>query len=148
MRRSRVAKALSVVNLFALTFAMLLPFTARPVLAQTTTGSIRGTVTDANGAPVVDATVTARNQGTNVENTFKTTGEGIYDISGLPVGRYTVTVESAGFSRAVTTDVNVNLGQVMTVDVVLQPGAVTETVTVVAGTEEIVQREQSQISAT
>ncbi|MDQ3802839.1 MAG: carboxypeptidase-like regulatory domain-containing protein [Acidobacteriota bacterium] len=136
------------VNLFALTLAMLLPLTARPVVAQTTTGSIRGTVVDANGAPVVDATVTARNQGTNVENTFKTTGEGIYDISGLPVGRYTVTVESAGFSRAVTTDVNVSLGQVTTVDVALQPGAVTETVTVVAGTEEIVQREQSQISAT
>lgn len=146
---SSFRRALAFVTAFTLTLVTLVPLSGQPLaMAQSTTGMIRGTVTDPGGGAVVDATVTARNQGTNIETTVKTTGEGVFDISGLIVGRYTVTVEAAGFKRSQVTDVNVNLGQVTSQDIVMQAGGVEETVTVVAGTEEVVQRDQSQISAT
>ena len=98
-------------------------------MAQTTTGEIRGTVTDVNGSAVAGASVIARNQDTNVENRTTTTGEGVYAIPNLIPGRYSIIVESPGFKRSITTDVSVNLGQITTVDVVLQPGGVQESVT-------------------
>ncbi|CDM64377.1 TonB-dependent receptor [Pyrinomonas methylaliphatogenes] len=117
-------------------------------MAQTTTGEIRGTVTDVNGSAVAGASVIARNQGTNVENRTTTTGEGVYAIPNLIPGRYSIIVESPGFKRSITTDVSVNLGQITTVDVVLQPGGVQESVTVTAGAEVLLQRDQSQLSTT
>ena len=137
----------SLLTLFVLGFAALLSMSAS-AYAQATTGTIRGTVTDASGGVIVGATVTAKNQSTNVETQTRTTGDGIYSIPNLPPGRYSITVESAGFRRAVITDVLVRLGQDSTVDVVLQPGGLEETVTVVAGNEVLLQRDQSQVSTT
>jgi len=127
---------------------MLMPLLARPAMAQATTGTLRGTVTDQNGGAVAGASVTATNQATNVTSAvFKTSGDGIYTIPNLIPGQYTVTVEATGFSRNQTTNVDVKLGIETGIDVSLKPGAVSETVTVVAGTEEVVNRDQSQISA-
>ncbi len=149
MRSSRGRKAISVVNLLALALAMFAPLMARPVMAQATTGSIRANVADPSGAAVVGATVRAKNQATGVESgSFKTSGEGLVDISGLIPGPYTVTVEAPGFKRAQVTDVTVTLGQPTSLNVALQAGGVEETVTVVAGTEEVVNRDQSQLSTT
>src|ERR1051325_7760882 len=60
-------------------------------------GSINGTVFDPPGAVAPQATVTARNVATGVESTRKTTDAGLYVISPLPPGEYTVTVKVAGF---------------------------------------------------
>src|SRR5919107_2563066 len=149
MRSSRAKKALSLVNLLALALVMFAPLAARPVMAQATTGSIRANVTDPSGAAVVGATVRAKNQATGVESgAFKTSGEGLVDISGLIPGAYTLTVEAPGFKRSQVTDVTVNLGQPTSLNVALQAGGVEETVTVVAGTEEVVNRDHSQLSTT
>ena len=149
MRSSRGRKALSLVNLLALALVMFAPLAARPVMAQATTGSIRATVADPSGAAVVGATVRAKNQATGVESgAFTTSGEGLVDISGLIPGPYTLTVEAPGFKRSQVTDVTVNLGQPTSLNVVLQAGGVEETVTVVAGTEEVINRDQSQLSTT
>jgi outer membrane receptor protein involved in Fe transport len=118
-------------------------------MAQATTGTIRGTVNDPGGAAVVGATVKAKNQATGVETApFKTTGEGNYDIPNLQPGKYTLTVESSGFKRTQITDVTVTIGTVTSRDVALVTGGLEETVTVVAGTDEALQTEQAQISAT
>ena len=132
---------------FMLALSGLVAFSSLPAFGQATTGNLKGTVVDQNGAVVSGATVTAKNDQTGVESTFTTTGEGFYNITSLLPGKYTVTVEGSGFSRSVTTDVEVRLGVDTAVNVAMQPGSVTETVTVTAGSEEIVQREQSQISA-
>src|SRR6185295_15126753 len=77
-----------------------------------------------------------------------TNAEGAFNATFLQPGDYTVTVEASGFKRAVSTGVQVKIGIVNSVAVVLEPGTVAETVTVTANTEEVVQRDQAQISTT
>lgn len=132
---------------FMLAISGLVVLSSLSAFGQATTGNLKGTVTDQNGAVVSGATVTAKNQQTGVESSFTTTGEGFYNITALLPGKYTVTVEGSGFSRSAVTDVDVRVGVDTPLDVAMKPGSVTETVTVTAGSEEIVQREQSQISA-
>jgi outer membrane receptor protein involved in Fe transport len=128
--------------------AVCLMLGAVSVSAQETTGSLRGTVTDVNGAVVSGATVTLTNDATGAQQTKQTSGDGIFEFSKLAPGSYTVTIEASGFKRALNKEVSVKLGIVNSLDTKLEPGAVSETVTVTAGTEEIVQRDQSQISHT
>jgi outer membrane receptor protein involved in Fe transport len=129
-------------------FAICLMFGAGTASAQETTGALRGTVTDTNGAVVSGATVTITNEATGAQQTKQTTGDGIFEFSKLSPGSYTVTIEATGFKRALNKEVSVKLGIVNPLDIKLEAGAVSETVTVTAGTEEIVQRDQSQISHT
>jgi len=69
--------------------------------AQTVfSGNIQGVVTDPSGASVAGATVALRNVDTGVEVTATTSASGNYRFSSLAPGRYTVRVESAGFSVA------------------------------------------------
>jgi outer membrane receptor protein involved in Fe transport len=128
---------------------VILPLSAIPAAAQATTGTLRGVVADPNGGIVVGATVTAKNESTGtVTQQTTTTGEGVFEFASLLPGTYTVTVESTGFKRAVSTGVQVKVGIVNPVNIKLEAGNVSETVTVVANTEEVVQRDQSQISTT
>lgn len=133
--------------LFMLAISVLVAFSSLSAFGQATTGTLKGVVSDPNGAVVSGATVTAKNQQTGVESAFTTTGEGFFNITSLLPGTYTVTVERAGFSRAAVTDVDVRVGVDTTQNVAMKAGSLSETVTVTAGSEEIVQREQSQISA-
>jgi outer membrane receptor protein involved in Fe transport len=127
----------------------MLPLATGAAMAQATTGTLRGTVVDPNGGVVVGATVTAKNEATGTATQpTTTTGEGTFEFAGLLPGSYTVTVESQGFKRSVSTGVAVKAGIVNPLAVALEAGNVAETITVVANTEEVVQREQSQISTT
>ncbi|MDT7781039.1 MAG: hypothetical protein QOC99_3551 [Acidobacteriota bacterium] len=149
MKRSRLAKALSIINLLALSLSMMVPLSIRSVMAQATTGTMRGVVTDVNGEVVAGATVKAKNEATGAETpAFTTTSEGTYEFSNLQPGKYTVTVEGAGFKRVVITHTDVKVGVVNPLDAKLEAGNIAETVTVVAGTEEVLNTEQSQISHT
>lgn len=127
-------------------FAMLTVFSVSSVMAQATTGSIRGVVADTNGAVVAGATVMLKNEGTGVESTTTTNGEGIYSFGSLAPGKYTVTVQQPNFKKYVQTGVAVNIGVVSGVDVPLEAGNVSEIVTVTSNSEEVLQTEQSQIS--
>lgn len=119
-----------------------------PVMAQATTGTVKGTVVDQNGAVIPEAIIVAKNQDTGVSTPpFKSTKDGVFAITNLNPGKYTVSVESQSFKRGVYTDVEVRLGQDTTLATNLQPGGVTETVTVTAGAETAIQTETSQISA-
>src|ERR1051326_1999565 len=146
MRNPLRARALALLTAWVL---FILPLAAIPAMAQATTGTLRGTVTDPNGGVIAGATVTAKNEATGTTTpAATTTGEGTFEFANLQPGTYTVTVEAAGFKRSVSTGVGVKIGIVNPFTVVLAAGNVSETVTVVANTEEVVQREQSQISTT
>src|SRR6266550_2099947 len=76
-------------------FALACGFSAQ---AQITTGSVRGAVTDPNGAVVNNAKVTITKKSTNVSNTTQSSGSGEFEFSNLPVGDdYSVTVEAQNF---------------------------------------------------
>src|SRR6266516_5091247 len=142
-------RTLAVSSIFMLAIAALVLASSLPAFAQATTGTLRGTVTDPNGGVVAGATVTARNQSTNNSSPATTNGEGDFVISNLAPGAYTVTVEAiSGFSKKVVTDVNVPIGTTTDLSIALADGSPNETVTVTSTGEEIITRDQAQISTT
>ena len=99
--------------------------------AQTTTGSMRGTVTDENGAAVANATLLARNTDSGFTQFTTTAGGGGYSLTVAP-GPYEIRVEAPGFEPLIQT-VRVLVGQNLTVDLQIgRTGRVTEAVTVSA----------------
>lgn len=118
------------------------------VSAQSATGGIRGVVTDANDAALPGAAVTARNAATGSELRTATNSEGVYTFSRILPGRYTISIEVANFKKAELTDVNVTIGRDTVVDAKLEPGAISEIVTVTGGAEALVEKDSVQISAT
>jgi hypothetical protein len=105
---------------------------AQPGRAQVTNASLTGLVTDPSGAIVVGATVTAKNNNTNAQYTQKSDSSGYYLFPALPIGPYTVSVEMAGFKKAVHSDVVLEVGQRGRNDFTLEVGAVTQIVEVKA----------------
>jgi len=93
---------------------------------------IQGTVTDNAGAIVADANVTLTNKETNQRQQTKTSDGGFYRFSGLAPGLYTVTVEKENFKKQVVEDVTINAETLEGVDIALQAGGISETVTVTA----------------
>ncbi|MDE3166533.1 MAG: TonB-dependent receptor, partial [Acidobacteriota bacterium] len=102
------------------------------LFAQIVSGDLTGTVFDASGATVPGATVSAKNDATGVETSVKTGTTGDYRLTNLPVGTYTVTVTSAGFTKAQLTGIQIQLNKVATANVKLEVGQSVETVEVTA----------------
>lgn len=99
--------------------------------AQEITGDIRGVVKDATGATVSNANVNIVNTDRNATIRALTTGpDGSYVAPYLPVGHYQVAVEAPGFKKFVGSDIVLNVNDHRIVDVTLQVGSVTETITV------------------
>ena len=71
------------------------------IRAQYTTGTVQGTVTDPTGAVVPSGTVTLRSLETNASRQFNSGTDGIYYFSAVPPGRYELSVEASGFTKAV-----------------------------------------------
>src|ERR1051325_4629623 len=69
--------------------------------AQSNAADIQGTIKDANNAVVANANVTARNPNTNVTRNATSNDDGLYRIINIPPGDYEITVEAAGFKKAV-----------------------------------------------
>ena len=100
--------------------------------AQAGTSRLSGTVTDSNGAIIEGARVTVTNEATGVTMTQVTTSGGVYAFSSVPAGTYTLAVEQTGFKKLVKTG-NVAAADTPTnVDLVVEVGSVSETVTVQA----------------
>ena len=100
-------------------------------LSQETTATIAGKVTDASGARVARAKVTATNLDTNIQRYATTTNEGAYSLLFVPIGRYTVQINAPGFKKF-ETGLVLEVNQNAHVDAVLQIGAVSETIEVKA----------------
>src|SRR5215468_690125 len=108
-------------------------FFAISLQSQEVTGSIRGLVTDQSGASVSGATVTVRNTDQGVViRTIRTSDSGEFVAPLLPVGRYSITVEQNGFKKYLRTGIVLNASDRLTQDVMLEAGAVTDSVTVEA----------------
>ncbi len=110
-------------------FLLLLSF-AFGLLAQT--ASITGRVTDPSGAVVPQAGVSVQAASSGLVTSGETNSQGYYSIPSLPPGAYTLTVTRGGFVPVRQTDLVLAVQQVARLDVVLQIGAVTETVEVSA----------------
>jgi hypothetical protein len=100
--------------------------------AQSIAGSIVGTVTDANGAAIVGANVTATSNATGSKSSTASSGQGTYSIAELPVGTYTVTASAKNFKEEVTTGVEVHVSTNTNLNIALTPGGISEHVTVQA----------------
>jgi hypothetical protein len=121
-------------------WALVLVATALPsgrIAAQTSTGSIRGTVTDSAGAPLAGAEVIALNTASGVQRNAATNSRGFYSLAGLTPASYQLTVRQIG-SAPVQRTVQVQVGQVLTIDFRLAPTTVQlqEVVVVAAPTVE------------
>jgi hypothetical protein len=100
--------------------------------AQTNRGAITGTVLDQSGAVIPKATVIVTDLGTGQQFKLTTSEAGSYSVPSLDPVLYSVTVEAPGFKKYVVSDVKVDTASVATVNVTLQPGAVSAEVTVSA----------------
>jgi hypothetical protein len=98
--------------------------------AQTVTGSITGQVTDASGAAIPNATVTAVSIDTGVSTPAQTNKDGFYTIRFLPIGQYKVTTAAAGFSERATAPFALEINQTIKIDTALKVGAASTTVEV------------------
>lgn len=101
---------------------------AMVAVGQTVTGTLQGTVTDANGAVVNNAEVLIRNVETGQERTLTTNSDGFYIASFLPLGRYNITVTQQGFAKATNENVEVNLNQTRVIDFSLNPAGISANV--------------------
>ncbi|HVW76641.1 MAG TPA: TonB-dependent receptor [Alloacidobacterium sp.] len=89
-----------------------------------------GVVTDNSGAVIPKATITVRNQLTNIAVQAVTTSSGNYTVPYLKPGIYSVTAETTGFQKEVKTDITLEVGKTATINFALKPGSVSETVVV------------------
>ena len=115
----------------ALCLAILAGFALR---AQTTTGSVVGVVTDATNAAIPSAAVSLTNTETSDRRTARTDGTGAYQFLILPPGYYRLEVETTGFKRFTRNGIQVTVQGAVRVDVPLEVGDTSESVTVSAET--------------
>ncbi len=120
------------VNRNAIFIALLALATPASTLAQQVFGNIFGTVTDASGSAVPNATVTIVDESKDTRSDVKTNDSGNYTKGQLIPGSYSVEVSATGFTKAIQRNIIVQVDQAARVDVALQVGATTETVEVSA----------------
>ena len=99
---------------------------------QGANGTITGTVTDPSGAVLGNATVEVRSGATGQTYNAISTNTGNYTVTQLPVGAYDLKVETPGFKAYNRQGLNLAAGQIMRIDVAMEVGATTESVTVTA----------------
>jgi hypothetical protein len=103
---------------------------ARVAVGQTVQGVITGTIFDASGAAIPNATVTITNEATGISETKTTKSDGIYLFPLVPPGTYTVTVTATGFAKNVTTGIVVQASLTVPLNVTMQVATATTTMEV------------------
>jgi len=123
----------------AAALSLCLPF-AEPLSAQSDTSQIIGNVRDASGSSAPNARVIATNEGTGIERQATTNADGYFIVTNMPPGYYTVTVELTGFKKVVRRQNKLDAAIPLSMDIVLDVGAVTESVEVVASAARLKRR--------
>ncbi|MGH9838126.1 MAG: TonB-dependent receptor domain-containing protein, partial [Blastocatellia bacterium] len=116
-------------SVITLLFALSLACAA---FAQQETATITGEVKDAAGAVVPGAQITITNVETNVALKSETNEQGVYTVTSLRPGPYSISVEKAGFKKTVRSGVTLQVNQVARIDVSLQIGALETVVEITA----------------
>ncbi|HEY8559244.1 MAG TPA: carboxypeptidase regulatory-like domain-containing protein [Pyrinomonadaceae bacterium] len=133
--RDAVCRKLRVAVFAAITFLVALPVVS---VAQITTATIVGTISDPSGQAVPSASVTARNTETGLTRTVSSDEEGNYRIEFLPVGNYVVEVTAgSGFKKAIREGLVLRVTDIARTDVSLEIGSVNEEVTVTTAPPEV-----------
>src|SRR6266852_1117505 len=130
-----ICKSRAIISLLVV-FTLIL-CTSVAVHAQNFTASIRGTVTDAQGAAVAGADVKVTNADTQYSRTDKTDKDGSYSFQSLPLGHYTLSVVAEGFKGSEVREIVLHVNDSLTVDAKLTVGARTETIEVVASATQV-----------
>lgn len=115
--------------LFAFAFALVCAISGWGQ-SQTTTGTVQGDVLDERGGSVAGATVEARNLDTNFAQTEKTNSDGHFVFLSLAPGRYQLTVSQPGFATILQQNVNLTVGQVITIPVTMKISSVSQQIVV------------------
>jgi len=113
--------------------------------AQSDRGTITGTVTDPAGAVIASSVVEAKNAETGAVYRATTTDTGNYTIAQVPTGTYDVSVAAQGFKSFMRSGITLPVAQTIRVDVTLQVGASTESVTVQADAS-LLKTEDAEVS--
>jgi hypothetical protein len=124
-RRARIGLLAKLATLFIFLAAALIPASAQQI-----TGSIEGTVKDAQGALVAGAQIKATNLDTGLSRAAVSDGLGAYTIQYLPVGKYNVEVDAPGFKKFVQENLTLTVDETQTLNVALAVGGQSQTVTV------------------
>jgi Carboxypeptidase regulatory-like domain/TonB dependent receptor-like, beta-barrel/TonB-dependent Receptor Plug Domain len=103
------------------------------LFAQSSNGALNGLVSDPAKGAIVGAEIVAVNDGTGVQYTAKTNGEGIYVLSNLPPGPYRLQVSKVGFKTIIKPDIILNVAGALSINFTLPVGALHEIVTVEGG---------------
>jgi hypothetical protein len=111
--------------------------------AQTTTGSVRGTITDPSGAIVPGAKVIVTDTATGVQTTDVSNQSGEYSIRFLQIGEYQLTVDASGFDTAKFGPFSLEIDQTAKVDIKLTVGKASTTVTVSEEAQPVLQTENA-----
>lgn len=114
-----------------------------PAAAQSTLGTIRGTVNDAQGGVIPGASVIATDEDTGVARETVSDGEGLYELSNLRPGTYAVDVSLSGFKATKRTGIVLRAASVARVDVQLEVGDLTDVITVTAEGQNITVESQA-----
>ena len=114
----------------SVTVIVALLFWAIQAMPQTATGRVIGTITDAQGATVPGAKVVVTNTDTSTHWETVTGTDGTYQVLNLPIGNYSVAVEHAGFTKAVSEPQPLEINQSLRLDIRMVIGALSQTVTV------------------
>ncbi len=121
---------------FSFIFVLLLVCSLAPsrLSAQTSFGSITGTVTDSSGAPVPQVNVTLTSLATGEKRSIQSGGDGTYQFVNLNIGDYRIDAEKSGFKHLTQQPVNVEVQNTLKIDIALQVGALSQTIEVTAQT--------------
>ena len=128
-QRSRRLDRTTAVGFLGSIFFVLLAI-ASPLFSQGNAGRILGSVTDQTGGVLTGATVTITDTQRGVTRTLTTDASGAYNAPNLLPGTYSVRAQTSGFSPIERQNVILEVGKEVRVDLVLSPGAQTQTITV------------------
>jgi hypothetical protein len=119
-----------------------------PLRAQSTFGTILGTVVDSTGAVVQGAEVTLVNKGTMAKRVIEGDSAGNYAFSNIDVGKYSVTISAPGFQTESVPEILLTARETRRVDAALKPGAQSQTVEVVSEVENVINTDVSNLAET
>jgi uncharacterized membrane protein len=126
---------------------LILGVGSQPGFAQTSNGTIVGTVTDTSGAAVPKAKVTGASKDLGVERTTVTDSTGSYRLENLAPGTYDVSVEASGFSIFRMANIQVRGSLEVTANANLEVGSISSTITVEATSGQELQTESGSLGA-
>ena len=106
----------------SLTIIFMLLFLTAITLAQTSRGTVSGTVTDSAGAVIAGAKVELANKNTGIVRATTTNGAGIYRFDAVDLGMYDLRINHTGFKQFVNTDIGIEANRTVTIDASLEVG--------------------------